>query len=91
MDQLERKGLYNPHNPTGPLPTNLRPKLNELLQNEPIEPNTIHRVFCALGGGVEQNESNVIDIEGLRGVFQTPMDYYGFLDVLGKESVVWPP
>lgn len=90
MDQLERRGLYDPHNPTGPLPTSLRPKLNELLQNEPIESASIRRVFQALGGG-EEKEADVIHIEALRSIFQTPMDYYGFLEVLGKDSVVWPP
>lgn len=45
MQQLEQAGLYDPRNPTGPLPTSLRPQLNAILQQEGLRQATVDRVY----------------------------------------------
>ena len=50
MEELERRGLYDRRNPTGPLPTSLRPQLNAALQREGVNARTTDRIFDALGG-----------------------------------------
>lgn len=87
MDLLEERQLYNPRDPTGPLPTSLRPKLNRLLQDEGIDQTTMTRVFLALNDG----KSPTIDVKELRRRFEGhPMDYYEFLELVGKDSITWP-
>jgi hypothetical protein len=87
MDQLEDRGLYDKRNPTGPLPTSLRPQLNRVLQQEGVEPVVSDRVFRSLGGQngqlrVEQLKQFFSDVDGI--------DYYGFLELIGKDSITWP-
>jgi hypothetical protein len=85
MDQLEERGLYDKRNPTGPLPTSLRPQLNRLLQEEGINPRTSDRVFQTLGG-----KHGKLAVEAVEQMFENRMDFYGFLDLLGKDSITWP-
>jgi hypothetical protein len=88
MEELEQRGFYDRRNPTGPLPTSLRPQLNQALQNEGVNSEASDRVFDALVWGGEMNSKlSVVQIEK---IFGNGMDYYGFLDLIGKESVVWP-
>jgi hypothetical protein len=86
MDQLEERGLYDKRNPTGPLPTSLRPQLNRVLQEEGIvDPRTSDRVFQTLGG-----KDGKLAAEAVEQMFENRMDFYGFLDLLGKDSITWP-
>ena len=88
MDELERRGLYDRRNPTGPLPTSLRPKLNQQLEKENIDQYVVERAFVALNGG---NKGD-LTVEHLQETFRghDALDYYSFLDLIGKDSVVWP-
>lgn len=83
MEQLEIWGLYDRRNPTGPLPTSLRPQLNRLLQQETVATTAMDLFLQKLTGtnGVEMTES----------LFQgkDAIDYYDFLDFLGKNSITW--
>jgi len=88
MDELERRGLYDRRNPTGPLPTSLRPKLNQQLGNEDIDPVVVDRAFAALNGGQQGDLTAERLQETFRG--EDALDYYSFLDLIGKESIVWP-
>merc|ERR1712071_555778 len=54
MDQLERRGLYDRRNPSGPLPTSLRPQLNDELMREGLNIDALNVVFDAL----VKNQSN---------------------------------
>jgi hypothetical protein len=85
MDQLEERGLYDKRNPTGPLPTSLRPQLNRVLQEEGVDPTTSDRVYQALGG-----RDGRLRAEQVKQIFGSDMDYYGFLELIGKESITWP-
>lgn len=93
MDELENRGLYDKRNPTGPLPTSLRPKLNKLLQDEQVDPDASNVVFEKLSG-----RSDTLKSSQLKGVFSGDdddnndnyLDYYGFLELIGKESIKWP-
>jgi len=48
MRQLEQRRLYNRNEPTGPLPTSLRPALDDQLSREPISPAASRLAFRAL-------------------------------------------
>lgn len=86
MDELEARGLYDKRNPTGPLPTSLRPQLNALLQRERIDPVAFERIFYAMGG-----TAHGIGIKQLHSLVSAhPIDYYEFLDLIGKEAIQWP-
>ena len=85
MDQLEERGLYDKRNPTGPLPTSLRPQLNRLLQEEGVDSTTCKQVFQALGG-----RNGQLKVGKMEEFFRSDMDYYGFLELIGKESITWP-
>jgi hypothetical protein len=85
MEALESRGFYDKRNPTGPLPTSLRPTLNAALDREGVDARTSDKIFDALGGTNGRLES-----EKIAAVFSHNLDYYGFLDLIGKESVIWP-
>jgi hypothetical protein len=87
MQELERRGLYDPHNPTGPLPTSLRPKLNQVFQQQDSG-MARQAAFEALGG----RDDGILTKEALEQKFHgcDAMDYYQFLDLIGKENIVWP-
>ena len=92
MDELESRHLYDRRNPTGPLPTSLRPKLNKLLKEEGIDENAINFVWGILSGGegmklTEDRIDEVLKIDGGNGEY---MDYYSFLEFLGAENIRWP-
>jgi hypothetical protein len=90
MDLLEERQLYNPRDPAGPLPTSLRPKLNRILQDEGIDPATVRRLFQALSGD-RSTAGATINVHSLKKRFEAhPMDYYEFLDLMGKVSISWP-
>jgi len=80
MEELEARRLYDPRNPAGPLPTSLRPALNQKLQAEGIlDQRAIDGAYEALfgershlGGGSEY------------------LDYYEFLKLFGPNSITWP-
>ena len=44
----EQRRLYDAHDPTGPLPTSLRPALDAQLSREPISPEAARLAFRAL-------------------------------------------
>ena len=48
MRELEQRRLYNRNDPTGPLPTSLRPALDAQLSREPISPEASKLAFRAL-------------------------------------------
>ena len=50
MRELEQRRLYNRNDPTGPLPTSLRPALDAQLSREPISPEASKLAFRALRG-----------------------------------------
>lgn len=86
MDELESHGLYDPRNPTGPLPTSLRPQLNRLLQQEGLEGAVVDRVYDLMQG------SGVVTHESLKSLFldSNAIDYYEFLKLfLGPETIKW--
>ena len=87
MDELERRGFYDRRNPTGPLPTSLRPKLNEAMNNEIIDEETLYVVFQALSG-----DSNDLTKDRLEKIFdgREALDYYSFVGIVGNENISWP-
>jgi hypothetical protein len=86
MKQLEERGLYDKRNPAGPLPTSLRPQLNAILQREGVDRRTTERVFGVLGGtGGELSTKKLREKFSARAV-----DYYDFIDMIGKEMITWP-
>lgn len=86
MEELERRGLYDRRNPTGPLPTSLRPKLNKVIQSEPLEASVSQRVFEALGG----DSTKTLTKQALENRVGETMDYYSFIDLIGKQAIEWP-
>lgn len=95
MQELESRGLYDPRNPTGPLPTSLRPTLNKILQSEGIvDQRAIDRAYEVLFGSVEGGQKGILLGGGGVQAQDTPttiyLDYYEFLKVFGPNSISWP-
>jgi hypothetical protein len=103
MEELERRGMYDPRNPTGPLPTSLRPKLNQALNQEKMDPQAASLIFRVLSSSSKsnpnapphknnENDANVISATSLKDAFrgETVLDYYGFLNLIGTSSISWP-
>lgn len=86
MEELERRGLYDRRNPTGPLPTSLRPKLNKVIQSETLDASVSQSVFEALGGG----STKTLTKQALENRVGETMDYYSFIDLIGKQAIEWP-
>ena len=89
LQELEARGILDPRNPTGPLPSSLRPILNGQLQLEGIlEPRVVDRTYQALTSRLfrlgEDDGMQQETTEGLR------IDYYQFLEWFGPNSIVWP-
>lgn len=84
MEQLEARGLFDRRNPTGPLPTSVRPNLNRLLQQEGVGQSTADLVFNRLAGKYQDITSPDALFQGKQAI-----DYYDFLDFLGKNSITW--
>jgi hypothetical protein len=85
MDELEQRSLFDKRNPTGPLPTSLRPDLNRLLQEEGISRAAIDLLYERLSATKDFPQSSAEAL--FRG--QDAIDWYDFLDVLGKNSISW--
>ena len=88
MYELESRGLYDRRNPAGPLPTSLRPRLNDILNREGIDPVAAEVVFRALSGG-----RDLLTDEALRETFgegRESLDYYGFVGLVGESRISWP-
>jgi hypothetical protein len=88
MNQLESRGLYDRRNPAGPLPTSLRPQLNKQIQKEGItDAQVIKRAFDVLA----DPKRGLITQESIRNAYQEKdaLDYYSFLEIIGKESIQW--
>jgi hypothetical protein len=95
MEELEARGLYDPRNPAGPLPTSLRPALNQKLQAEGIlDPRAIDRTYEALILRVEIIPTAEIfggnEGKGDGGATAGFIDYYEFLKIFGPNSISWP-
>ena len=88
MNELESRGLYDRRNPTGPLPTSLRPALNKKLQAEGLDPSALDLVFQAFAG-VDQGDLSAAQLEDVFGE-RKKIDYYDFLKALGTDSILWP-
>jgi hypothetical protein len=86
MEELEARALYDKRNPTGPLPTSLRPQLNSILQREGTDARTVETIFGALGGSA--GELKTAKLEEM--VSSNAIDYYDFIALIGKESILWP-
>uniref|UniRef100_A0A7S4VSS7 SAP domain-containing protein n=1 Tax=Ditylum brightwellii TaxID=49249 RepID=A0A7S4VSS7_9STRA len=86
MNELEKRG-YDRRNPTGPLPTSLRPKLNEELKREGIDPRALDKVFYSFSGNQEELTSEQLE-NAFRG--SDFLDYYSFIELIGKNEIVWP-
>jgi len=88
MEELEARGLHDPRNPAGPLPTSLRPVLNRELQAEGVlDPRAIDRAYEALVVATTQQQprdgdTTANDDAGF-------IDYYDFLKLFGPNSVTW--
>lgn len=87
MDELIASGLYDARNPTGPLPTSLRPQLNLLLQTQGLEEKTTDRVYDILRRG--SGEITAAKIHDLMSENNGALDYYDFVRLLGADTVSW--
>jgi len=65
MQQLEQAGLYDPRNPTGPLPTSLRPKLNAILQQEGLQQATVDRIYDLIATEGADSSRKVVTIQSV--------------------------
>ncbi len=97
MQELEARGLYDPRNPTGPLPTSLRPSLNKVLQWEGIiDQRAIDRTYEVLYGVGESRQEGILSRrDNIAGQGDSPfadgfLDYYDFLKLFGPNSITWP-
>ena len=90
MEELERRQMYDRRNPTGPLPTSLRPALNRQLQSEKLDPRAVDLVYNAFSSKV--NKESGISSDQIDKLFQDrqEMDYYDFLKMIGPDSKRWP-
>lgn len=87
MEELESRALYDSRNPTGPLPTSLRPVLNRHLQSEGIlDARAIDLAYEALFGGSGDDNGRGL----LMGEETKFIDYYDFLKLIGPNSISWP-
>ena len=90
MDELQAAGLYDARNPTGPLPTSLRPQLNTILQKQGLQTETVDRVYSLIlqnSKGKEDITKSKLDafLAQNGGV----LDYYDFIRLLGPDTVSW--
>ena len=90
MEELERRGLYDRRNPTGPLPTSLRPALNKKLQEDGLDARAVELVYGALTSG--SSEKDFLSAEQVQKIFSPDdqLDYYEFLRFIGTDTITWP-
>jgi hypothetical protein len=75
MAELESRGMYNPRNPAGPLPTSLRPALDRAIETGGINPQSVGAIFRALaanersGSGSGGAGASVLSASGLERAF----------------------
>lgn len=93
MAELERRRLYDRRNPTGPLPTSLRPVLNAQIGEEDVDPLAVRACFRALRGDGDGR----LTAERLAQTFRKAsggedvLDYYSFLELVKQATrVFWP-
>jgi len=88
MEELESRSLYDPRNPTGPLPTSLRPAMNRQLQKEGIlDGRAIDMAYEALFGTTDGSGGGLLSGEAEGTEF---LDYYDFLKKIGPNAISWP-
>ena len=91
MEELEDRGLYNPRNPTGPLPTSLRPALNKVLQKEGIlDSRAIDITYNAFTAAANTNTNAITNSKEDGDNNGEYVDYYTFLKMIGTDSISWP-
>ena len=99
MIELEKRGLYDPRNPAGPLPTSLRPQLNAKVGEEPIDARAGRVAFRALAGAelgsaasltATRLDSSLRDATNGEGA--AALDWYTFQALIDRDDVrvVWP-
>lgn len=90
MDEIESRGLYDRRNPTGPLPTSLRPALNKKLQQEGLDARAVDLVYSAFIAGSGDNKD--LTAEQVPKIFRSgeQLDYYEFLQIIGTDAITWP-
>ena len=86
MSELEARKLYDPRNPASPLPTSLRPALNQQLQAEGILDE--RAIDLAYRGLVAARRSERTASEAAGGA--EFLDYYDFLQAIGPNAISWP-
>ena len=91
MDELEQRDLYDRRNPTGPLPTSLRPALNQQLQQEGLDARAVKLVYSALTAA-SQDSKDFLSAELVQKIFGSgdTLDYYDFLRIIGTDAIAWP-
>ncbi|CAB9520682.1 expressed unknown protein [Seminavis robusta] len=89
MEELEGRGLYDRRNPTGPLPSSLRPAMNRAIQAEGLDKRAVDLVFRSFSSG---SRDGTLSTEQIDRIFQgrDEMDYYDYLKIVGTDSVRWP-
>ena len=88
MDELEARGLLDRRNPTGPLPTSLRPALNRLLQSQGVSEAAMDLLWRRLETSTV-NQKDVLSGEALLFQSKDAIDWYDFLEFMGRTSVTW--
>ena len=95
MAELEKRGLYDPRNPAGPLPTSLRPLLNQKVGGDGVDPRVARAAYRALSGG----ESGPLSVARLDATLRAAdgreegggapaLDYYSFQGLMGRNARV---
>lgn len=93
---LERYQLYNPHNPASPLPTSLRPQLDDILQSQDVDAYTIDAIYDRLvrsdtttsAAGASRTLTRE-QLDQLLFSKQDALDFYEFVDLLGVDNISW--
>ena len=97
---------YDAHNPAaGPLPSNLRPRLNDVVQRQPLNPVVVQRTWDLLSSSSRDDTLRLNlppnpDVRSTRGVVTAdsltnalrdgPWDYYDFLQrYVPESSISW--
>lgn len=100
MEELIRRGLLDPRNPAGPLPTSLRPQLSKMVGSEEVDEQAAAIAFRGLlgaeGGQPEALTHPALTAERLERTYLeatggSPLDYYSFQALVSRYArPVWP-